>query len=204
MNREKHIEMGLAPPGPRKGLTLVELVVVVAILAILAAAIVPLVSQYAADARVTATQASLTEIRNAIMGTTNAPGYLGDTGQLPAAMRDLFVQPAGMPAFDRDTSRGWRGPYLLSSGATYPRTDAYGQVGDPAVLDAWGNAIVLQVPSAGSIAANLAFARLVSAGRNGAVETPLNLLDSLGNPYPAAGARGDDIVLFLNHSDSDP
>jgi prepilin-type N-terminal cleavage/methylation domain-containing protein len=188
-----------------RGLTLVEIVVVVAILAILAGAIVPIVSHYAAESKVTATQASLAAVRDAIMGTTNAPGYLGDVGQLPTTMKDLLVQPTGVQSFNRDTNSGWHGPYLLNATGTYPRNDAYGQVGDPAILDAWGNAIVLQVPTAGSTPAiNAAFARLVSAGQNGVLDTPLNTLDGLSNPYPSAGLRGDDVVLFVNHSDSDP
>ena len=193
------------------GLTLVELIVVVAILAILAGGVVPLVSQHAANGRQTAANASLTEIRNAIVGTPNAPGYLSDTGQFPATLRDLFIQPVGIPAFDRNTNLGWRGPYLLNANATYPATNAYGTIGDPALLDPWGNPFILQIPTSGTSAPNnIAFARIISAGPNGIIDTSPAAVDSGAplpyntNPYPLPSARGDDLVLFVNHSDSNP
>ena len=97
-----------------RGLTMMELVIVVAILAILAGAIVPSVSHFTAEAKVTATKTSLTEIRNAIMGTPETAGFLADTGRLPNSVGELFNRPADLLSFNRDTRRGWNGPYLVN------------------------------------------------------------------------------------------
>jgi prepilin-type N-terminal cleavage/methylation domain-containing protein len=212
------------------GMTLLEIVIVVAILAILAGFIVPLLDGYAASSKVTAAQASLATIRDAIVGTPDKPGYYSDTGQLPNTLADLFIQPPGMPSFNRDTNRGWRGPYLLNSMATLSSSNSpqgftlgapassyttpygalasepSGNTGDPVIIDPWGNAIFIQWPTSGSSAAqNQEFVRLISAGPNKSIDTPQNYLDSAVTPnlpYPPPNVRGDDIVLFLNHSDS--
>jgi prepilin-type N-terminal cleavage/methylation domain-containing protein len=184
------------------GLTLLELITVVAILAILAGFLVPVVSQFGAQGRDTATKSTLTEVRNAIMGTAQNPGYLSDTGQLPGTIKDLFVKPSAIAAFNPATNTGWHGPYIINATGNYPRTDAYGNAGDPALFDVWGNPIVLQYPTTGAtVAINNSFARLISAGPNGALETPT---DYAGTPYPPSSTRGDDIVLFINHADSYP
>jgi len=220
-------------PTPR-GLTLIEIVIVVAILAILAGFIIPLVDGYVAQGKTTAAQASLAAIRDAIMGTPDKPGYYSDTGQLPNTLADLFIQPAGMPSYNRDTNRGWRGPYLLNStgalssanepgnyitGApassfTTPYgtlvSEPYGNIGDPVILDPWGNAIVLQWPTPSSTfgftaAQNQEFVRLISAGPNKTIETPQSYVDTAVTPnlpWPPLNVRTDDIVLFINHSDS--
>jgi type II secretory pathway pseudopilin PulG len=67
----------------------------------------------------------------------------------------------------------------------------YGETGDPAVLDGWGNPIVLQVPQTPGTTEHdrTRHARLVSAGPNGVIDTdPGELMPN---------ERGDDLVLFL-------
>ena len=192
----------------RSGLTLVELAMVALVLTILAGALVPLVSKLMVSGRNTAAQASLVQIRDAIMGTPDHPGFLSDTGRLPVTLTELFNNPfpSGNPlsTFNRDTGLGWRGPYLLNANGTYLINTsknfiaAYGANGDPAVLDPWGNPFVLQRTTTGSTDA---FARLVSAGPSGVIDTPLVYA---GTPYPQPDARGDDIVLFIAHADSYP
>lgn len=219
-----------APMPCRRGLTLLELVVVVAILAILIGFIVPVADYAINESKRKVTNANLVLIRDAIMGTQDKPGFLQDTGRLPITLGELFVQPTNVPAWNRDTGLGWRGPYVVPQGqylvnpaanffvyspgsSGYPGT-GYGTNSDPAVLDGWQRPIVLQVPnqsmSAGTystaLAADLAFARLVSAGQNGIIDTDPNYLDSNGNPYPppqpGSNARIDDIILFLSRQDS--
>jgi len=187
------------------GMTLIELVVVVAILVVLAGFIVPRLTHLGVNARATAASASLAEIRNAIMGTADKPGYLSDNGQLPNQMADLFVNKSSLPLFNRDTGLGWRGPYLIASGPTYPANDAYGSVGDPAVFDPWGHPIIIQHPTTGATPAiNASFTRLISAGPNGIIDTPTDYAGTPYPPYTPQNQRGDDIVLFLNHADSYP
>jgi type II secretory pathway pseudopilin PulG len=196
----------------RGGFTLLELAIVAGILVVLAGALVPLVDGFRAQGQKTAAVASLVAIRNAIMGTPEQPGYLEDTGQLPNTINDLFENPfsVGSPlySFDRDTGRGWRGPYLLNATGHYAInnatgfTSAYGSNGDTAVLDPWGNPIIIQYPSGvNGTSTPPTFARLVSAGPNGAIDTPQNYN---GTPYPPPSVRSDDIVLFLDHADSYP
>lgn len=112
---------------------------------------------------------------------------------------------------------------------------AYGFPGEPAVNDAWGNPLVLQVPPAQAFEEGVTnvtdetrfrYARLVSAGPNGRLETPCFHLNDT-NDWRAADAnwqsarfrrlvrqaglidggdrqaRGDDLVLFLERNDID-
>lgn len=204
------------PQGCRhsRGLTLLELVVVVALLVVLAGFIIPLAAGQIDKARTTATNANLVLIRDAIMGTSDKPGFYTDTGQFPKTLKDLFIDPFAstdpLATFNRDTGRGWHGPYLIPTGSTYPNnfTSTY-LAGDPAILDAWGQPIVIQIPDPNQFGATASqsFIRLVSAGPNGVVDTQQNAVDPSNTnnvPYPIASSRGDDLVLFINHSDSDP
>jgi len=95
---------------------------------------------------------------------------------------------------------------------------AYGQGGEPAVGDPWGNPYVLQIPAAEAFdapseAARFRYARLVSAGPDGVLQTPCfsgasptaaqrRLLRLAGRlPDGSTAPRGDDLVLFINRPD---
>lgn len=99
---------------------------------------------------------------------------------------------------------------------------AYGISGEPAVLDPWGNPYVLQVPPAEAWAnANeisepdrFRYARIVSAGPDGELQTPCfgtitaddrrdcRLAGRRKSSRDTATLRGDDIVLFLLRADT--
>lgn len=91
-------------------------------------------------------------------------------------------------------------------------TSPYGVEGNPAIADSWGNPIVVQVPppsafsNSTGIAKRFRYARLVSAGADGELQTPLNHrlagLEPLPNGKVDTTLRGDDFVLFLNRHDS--
>ena len=110
------------------------------------------------------------------------------------------------------------------------KASAYGFVGEPAAFDPWGNPYVLQIPPpqafAGvtnvSDAARFRYARLVSAGPDGVLDTPCFQPNPTNDHATAwngrarrlirqAGridgtnvvARGDDLVLFLTRGDVD-
>ncbi len=167
----------------RGGFTLLELVVVVAILVALAAIVIPLYDETGSDAQTTATTVSLQCVRDAIAGSAAGPGYVSDIGALPVTLKDLFIMPATALPFDPPTAHGWRGPYLSSPTIPYAVNvfsqfhRAYGQAGDPAPADAWGRPLVLQIPTAALTAADQkTYARLVSAGPDGIIQTPADVL----------------------------
>lgn len=115
--------------------------------------------------------------------------------------------------------RRWQGPYVTHSGSEYFVTDSdadlaagtnytarYGagdavtRVGDPTVIDAWGNPIVVQEPDADASGGaptrqERMHARLVSPGLNGIVDVPPDVL------MPTLAERGDDLVLYLFRHD---
>jgi prepilin-type N-terminal cleavage/methylation domain-containing protein len=99
-----------------------------------------------------------------------------------------------------DASFLQRGFYLDAA------TSRYGEPGDLTVGDPWGNPIVIQVPDAAAFTQptqaehRLRFARLVSAGPDGVLTTPLDRLAGLA-PDGTKPLRGDDLVQFLNRSD---
>lgn len=206
----------------RAGFTLVELLVVVAILVILAGAILPQFGSTLSNSQIQATQASMSSLRNAIMGSPTSPGYFGDMRQTPQCIADLFIVPkaparipVALQSFDRNTHTGWHGPYLENSNGTYTVnsttkfTTLYTlsnydttvtSTADPAMLDAWGHPIVIQIPTTGSTGTESLdrFVRLVSAGPDGILDTDPNIA------YPDTASRGDDVVIFLRRPDIAP
>lgn len=132
---------------PRGGLTLVEMLVVLAVLVGVAALVVPLVGNTAASAKETVTRANMTSLRDALVGPYRVdmsrrlprPGAAGIAAGRPNApqARYLYVNPGlTTPAagadntaaettartFNPATALGWRGPYLAVGFGTY-RTD---------------------------------------------------------------------------------
>ena len=105
--------------GFKSGFSLMELVVVVALLAIVAGMACPLLGSAREEAEKTAAKATMSAIREAILGNATMPGYLADMKYAPGfqpsqlKMRDL-LNPSHLSVtnFDRVTERGWRGPYL--------------------------------------------------------------------------------------------
>ena len=207
----------------RRGFTLVELIIVVAILVALACAVIPMIGSSLSTSQTQATKASLGALRDTIMGTSASPGYWGDLRQTPKTIADLFLVPTYLPAtsqtYNRNTGRGWRGPYVQNQSGTYI-LDADGisrgftslytssfydpsiTSPDPAVLDPWGHPFVIQVPTlpppAPSTEPMDRFVRLVSAGPDGIIQT------SPDDSYPLQSSRGDDVVIFLRRADTLP
>jgi len=100
-----------------------------------------------------------------------------------------------------------RTPTDTTFGSRGFNNSTYGTAGERAIGDQWGNPIVVQIPVASGTLPTpelrLRFARLVSAGPNGVLETPLNplagMMEVSGKVNTAA--RGDDIILFVQRTD---
>jgi hypothetical protein len=202
-----------------RGLSLVELLVVLVVLLVTAGIVVPLLSSFRLGPsektpEEIATEQTLLSVRRAILGGPGQPGYLSDLGggRLPQTLADLLVPPASLPvslrSFEPGVRLGWRGPYLQSSGARldeddlFDPADIYGADHDPAVLDGWGRPIVLQFPVA-SEPQRSENARLISSGQNGVLETPRSRVRPVAGDLDR-GACGDDLLLFLLVADTRP
>lgn len=209
----------------RRGLTLFELLVVLGILLVLGTLVVPAVNGHLGRSREDITWQSMRRVRDVIMGTyfddmgqqvprPGTPGIAAGRVNHPQ-LGYLFVNPAYYEdenaltepydaSYDPVARLGWRGPYLLHEGEGFSYrvelargfSELYGLDGDPAVLDGWGNPIVLQEPDANNDGAidldEQRHVRLVSAGPDGILNTDPNALLPVGT-----GDRGDDLVLFL-------
>ncbi|CCE22182.1 MULTISPECIES: hypothetical protein [Methylotuvimicrobium] len=160
----------------QRGLTLLELSVVLLVLIALAGLMVPYVVGTGQMAMCRATDASMTVVKEAIMGGSAGPGYYMDTlGHYPSpkdnpdhkyGLHYLFVA-GGRDKYNPKTAVGLRDPYLSTGGRSTDQYHAsFGAVFDSSsnpngtvhidhndldldlyhVFDAWGRPIVLQVP----------------------------------------------------------
>jgi len=185
------------PTFPPRGLTLIELVVVLTVLVALSAMVVPLVSGHGAAARDTGTRSTLQEVRDVILNRylvdVHDPQVIEITleGQpvnvlAPPTIRSLFQRPEHLTAYNPSVRLGWNGPYLVETGAQYPGTPTaaaqgftpqYGTPGEPAILDCWGNPIVIRAEmmirenGPGNPVEEIPYWALVSAGRDGILAT---------------------------------
>jgi Tfp pilus assembly protein PilE len=207
----------------RCGLTLPEPVVVLAILATLGSLLLPAVGHFVNDSRGDVTRASLARLREVVCqywqdrvqlvngsrqnalpqanpSVTQSPTRVASPQLAFLFWNPNYVAPNTTVDFDPVYRVGWRGPYVVANnGSLYtinPATgflEQYGENGDPAVLDGWGNPIVIQNPGLASDGVGLDV-RLVSAGPDGIIQTPPGVLTA--NLSPAPGTPGnDDIVI---------
>lgn len=143
----------------RRGLTLLELVMVVSILAVLTAMIVPGMNTQNEETRLVVARKSLQDLRDTI-----ANRYLPDMGTLPQAhdldtvrlsdaagipqLHFLFFNPnsyvashaqtySAMSDYNTTTRMGWNGPYVTTSAAKYPDITTRRFPKDPNNDDTW-------------------------------------------------------------------
>lgn len=153
-----------------RGLTLLELMVVVFILAAVATTAASVVSEADDQARYELTSSRLEQLREAILGRAGGrSGFASDMGRLPASVDELLEQ-GSAPDFawlgsdpDPRLGAGWRGPYLdRAPGAGDGYADGWGL---DATAPDWG--WVFSVSSAGG--GLLDQLTVTSLGRDGAV-----------------------------------
>ena len=190
----------------RRGLTMLELLVVLLILAALAGVVIPLLSGQSQSAGETATRASITQVRDAVIRY-----HIDNPNQPPAEIRiaHLFAARAGTAndvlPWNPLTRIGWHGPYLRATGAVYSYMGvdgfdaAYGTgaaAGDPCVFDGYAHAdgrrrpIVLVTRTIGT----QIYSWLQSAGADGVLTVPTTLT---GPPVTAASGSGTDFPTSL-------
>lgn len=131
-----------------RGLTLIELLIVIAIMAAAAGMIVSMTNRLDLGARQTETARRLGEIRSAILGPDAVTptgelmsgGYLQDVGWLPDKPGDLLRRPDAVApsAYSSrwKTWAGWRGPYL--SAPPLRRDDSFATLYDDYGNDFYG------------------------------------------------------------------
>ncbi len=201
----------------RLGLTLMELVVVLAVIAALGSIVVANLSQSLAGSREVVVRSTLGELRTAVLDHYRHDMYETLPRPVDPSRLDhpqlayLFVNPELNPStnspaalqtwtFDPVSRRGWRGPYVRDAGVgryvvneLTGFTRRYGEAGDPMPLDPWGGPVVLQEPQPTGVppAEAARYARLVSAGPNGVLDTPPDVL------VPSLAEQGDDLLLYL-------
>jgi len=123
-----------------KGLSLIEVVIILAVMVVLIALLVPSTVQILTGARRNVTLDEMENLKKAMIGDPSLKtsgvrsgfGYLGDMGNLPSTLDDLVTQGA-QPAYAFNSSKGvgagWRGPYITlgpGSDAASHRVDAFG------------------------------------------------------------------------------
>ncbi len=126
-------------PSPRRGFTLIEILVVITVIAILASLVTPMVFRNVGDAKASAGRAQVEILGLALDAYRLDNDYYPSSAQGLEALRQL---PAGEPA-----ARNWRGPYLKK----------------PVPLDPYGRPYVYRSPGE----ANPSAYDLQSFGRDG-------------------------------------
>ncbi len=187
----------------QRGVTLLELSVVLLILVALAGLAVPYVGGIGSTASCQTTDATMHAVKEAIMGGAAGAGFYTDTlGRYPSPQSNptsfsltyLFEQ-GGWQSYNSKTGVGWRGPYLMNGGmspggldtsfsSVYALANPTGKVHaditiNTQVFDGWHRPIVLQIPydtDHNSLSYN--YARLVSAGAGNGINPGDAVIDT--------------------------
>ena len=210
------------------GFSLIELIVVLVLLTALAAIVVPLfdIEINGKSPEQIATEKTLIELSNRLLGSDTGPGLWQDLGQRLDRLEHMS-QVGTLGADDPDgvvleqmsftfSELSAANPDLVTntSVSAFDPTTNIGwrgpylrNVGSKAQLDGWGNPISMQVEFYGDSSQlsndDFRYIRLVSRGPNGALDVSLDVLSTENfkpeNLGPAQ--RGDDIVFYLRSPD---
>ncbi|NKB87570.1 MAG: hypothetical protein GKS06_05065 [Acidobacteria bacterium] len=167
--------------GDQRGITMLEVTLILAALVVVSAAAAPTVLRVVNDANGRNARAELEGLYDSVMGDMEAQtyGFMGDLGRFPNTLDELMMQ-IDQPFFVRSeisgVGYGWNGPYV-STGRT--PTDFQ--------IDPWGNPYDIGVAGYGQVR---------SYGPNGLPDDADDIL------YPAlpVDPYGSLIVLVKGHS----
>ena len=101
----------------KKGVALIEVIIIVAVIAILAGILTPLLYKSSEADKIGIIKKELEKIYNSCIGDMkNNFGYIGDMGKLPDSLTDLYIQGSQPSPIENPTGSGiysgWRGPYI--------------------------------------------------------------------------------------------
>jgi len=206
MNSSRSLKNSLAV---MRGMTLIELSVVLLVLVSLAGLTLPTLLSTVDTSECNASDVTLQNIRSAILGTPTTPGFLGDMNRMPYALSELVSCPT-CTQYNKQSNHGWRGPYLSNGYVDQFRTAL-----SP------GSNVRLLVEYNG--ANNSCYYFLLSNGPNGQTDTNLSAtaissaescsnissntiskLNTFGVNYldnTTVWSRGDDRLLFIETVD---
>jgi len=116
-----------------RGLTLLEMIVVLLLIGLVAAVVIPRVIDLIGPSKRTLTEKELLNLKRAIVGNPDLVaaggysqrGYEGDVGTPPDSLTNLVTKPAGVPNWDPWIKKGWNGPYIDDTSGDYLK-DAWG------------------------------------------------------------------------------
>ena len=219
MKMQKTIYKRVQLVNPAKGFSLLELMIVMVILIAMAMIVIPTFT----NVQITkpngklvspiqiATEATMTTVRKAVVGEDGIIENLSHKANaLPRQINDLVKTEAPdyikemapeLAVYDPVIRIGWRGPYLLPTGNN--------KFGEPTIVDGWGNELELQIDfdNNGQIDQNESkYARVVSAGPNGKIDTPADTQNmepgSDDAKHLTRSECGDDLVMFMRVPDN--
>ena len=171
-------------PRAMRGMTLIELGVVLLILVALAGLALPYVGGIIGNSSCELTEATLQNVRSAIIGSPTSPGFVGDMNRMPYNLSEL-LSCTSCTQYNASANHGWRGPYL-SNNYTPKSSSPVGAMpvivtGMPIITDqfrtsttysgASGSPIQLVIKYNGGANCNYF---LLSNGPNGITDTPIS------------------------------
>ena len=200
----RHAAAKIDAPKPRVmgGMTLIELTVVLLILVALAGVTIPMFTNTPRDAQCVATDATMANIRDAIMGSGGMAGYRSDMGVWPnsdsstaSSLTDLFNNPlytgANNPTFNQQPNP------LITSSNSNPTTQSF----NPTTQRGWRGPYISGGMTCASIAGKI-------SGYNQTIDkkqvcnfsgTPINPYTVALDSFPAFGtntATGDTTIIL--------
>jgi len=202
---------GLRALGNTRGISIMEIIVVVAVFGVLAATLMPPVLRYFEDSKILRAQGDVKTIAGSILNLTrdiaHFPLYTDGTKTTGTPDIELLRGPGNDPVDSDDASKKWLTAadkigelenHLIKNapgGNKYPTTGRFHWKGpylEKFTEDAWGNRYLVNIKNANPADGTPKVVWVISAGANGKLETDPNALADSG---PVA--LGDDIALRL-------